>query len=118
MEIRQNVARVPTRPIAVVIAFLALVALAVTGWAVLRTNSTSPTSPFEASPACAALGRLAVDPTTRFTALRASAALAYHGKPALPPLRMLAPNFAARTSARDSSDARVVADGGGPPLTP
>lgn len=58
MEIRQNAANVPTRPIAFVIALLALVALAITGWSVLRTNAVSPGSPFVKPlvTACSGLG--------------------------------------------------------------
>ena len=59
MEIRQNAAHVPTRPIAFVIALLALLALAITGWSVLRTNAPSSTGAPAANPAysvCSGLG--------------------------------------------------------------
>lgn len=59
MEIRQNAARVPTRPIAFVIALLALVALAITGWSVLRTNAPSSIGSPAGNPvytACSGLG--------------------------------------------------------------
>jgi hypothetical protein len=38
MEIRQSVQRVPTRPIVLVMAFLAVLALALTSWYVLASN--------------------------------------------------------------------------------
>lgn len=41
MEIRQNVQRVPTRPIVFVIAFLSVLALALTSWYVLGSNRPS-----------------------------------------------------------------------------
>jgi hypothetical protein len=59
LEIRQNVARVPTRPIAFVIAFLALVALAITAWSVLRTNvqvTGTPAGNSSTYAACSGLG--------------------------------------------------------------
>jgi hypothetical protein len=59
LEIRQNAAHVPTRPIAFVIALLALVALAITGWSVVRTNAPPSTgSPAGNSTytACSGLG--------------------------------------------------------------
>ena len=65
MEIRQKVARVPTRPIAFVIALLALVALGITGWSVLRTDSTAPSTPFAANPAYAQCNGLGPDAQER-----------------------------------------------------
>jgi hypothetical protein len=58
MDIRQNAAHVPTRPIAFVVAVLALLALALTGWSVLRTNAPSASSPAgkPAVTACSGLG--------------------------------------------------------------
>lgn len=38
MEIRQNVQRVPTRPIVLVIAILSVLAVALTSWYVLTSN--------------------------------------------------------------------------------
>ena len=65
MEIRQNVARVPTRPIVFVIAVLALLALAITGWSVLRTNVPTTTGSPAGSPAYAACSGLGPDARDR-----------------------------------------------------
>jgi len=42
MEIRDNVARVPTRPFVLLIAFLTMLALALSGWYALARNSAAP----------------------------------------------------------------------------
>ena len=39
MEIRQSVPRVPTRPIVLVMAFLSVLALALTSWNVMTSNA-------------------------------------------------------------------------------
>jgi hypothetical protein len=65
LEIRQNVAQVPTRPIAFVIAVLALAALAITAWSVLRTNVVSPPTTFAGNPAYAACNGLGPDAQER-----------------------------------------------------
>ena len=65
MEIRQNVAQLPARPIAFVIALLALVALALTGWSVLRTTAPSPDTRFAGSPTYAACSGLVPDAQDR-----------------------------------------------------
>jgi hypothetical protein len=65
LEIRQNVAQLPTRPIAFVIALLALAALAITGWSVLRTNVVSPETTFGSNPAYAACNGLGPDAQER-----------------------------------------------------
>jgi len=65
LELRQNVAQLPTRPIAFVIALLALLALAITGWAVLRTNVVPPATPFASNPAYAACSGLGPDAQER-----------------------------------------------------
>lgn len=59
MELRQNVAQLPTRPIAFVIALLALLALAITGWSVLRTTvpvTGTPAGNSSTYTACMGLG--------------------------------------------------------------
>jgi len=58
LELRQNVAQVPTRPIAFVVALLAVLALALTGWYVLSSNSSSTSLPTgkPALTACSGLG--------------------------------------------------------------
>jgi hypothetical protein len=65
LEIRQNVARVPTRPIAFVIALLALAALAITAWSVLRTTAPSPAPPFAGSSTYAVCNGLGPDSQER-----------------------------------------------------
>jgi hypothetical protein len=65
LELRQNVAQLPTRPIAFVIALLALVALAITGWSVLRTNVDSPGPTFASNPAYAVCNGLGPDAQER-----------------------------------------------------
>ena len=65
MEIRQNVAQLPTRPIAFVIAFLALAALAITAWSVLRTNVVPPPTTFAGNPAYAVCNGLGPDAQER-----------------------------------------------------
>ena len=65
MEIRQNVARVPTRPIAFVITLLALVALAITGWSVLRTSVVPPATTLVSNPAYSACNGLGPDAQER-----------------------------------------------------
>ena len=81
MEIRQNVARVPTRPIAFVIAFLALLALALTGWSVLRTNAPSPSfhTGNPAVTACSGLGPDAQERCEQTIAAQQSQAELTHG---------------------------------------
>jgi cobalamin biosynthesis protein CobD/CbiB len=63
LEIRQNAARIPTRSIAFVFAALALLALAVTAWFVLRTSAPTPVSPtgHTTNAACAGLVNVALD---------------------------------------------------------
>jgi hypothetical protein len=58
LELRQNVAQVPTRPIAFVVALLAVLALALTGWYVLSSNPSSISLPTgkPALTACSGLG--------------------------------------------------------------
>jgi hypothetical protein len=65
LEIRQNVAQLPTRPIAFVIVLLALAALAITGWSVLRTNGGAPATTFASNPAYAACNGLGPDAQER-----------------------------------------------------
>jgi hypothetical protein len=43
MEIRESVQRVPTRPFALPIAFLTVLALALSGWFVLARSTAAPT---------------------------------------------------------------------------
>jgi hypothetical protein len=64
MDIRQNTAHLPARPIAFVIALLALLALALTGWSVLRTNAPS-TGTSAGKPAITACGGLGPDAQER-----------------------------------------------------
>jgi Na+-transporting methylmalonyl-CoA/oxaloacetate decarboxylase gamma subunit len=65
LEIRQNAAQLPTRPIAFVVAFLALLALAITGWSVLRTNAPSSNASPAGNPAYAACSGLGPDAQER-----------------------------------------------------
>jgi hypothetical protein len=65
LEIRQNVAQLPTRPIAFVIALLALAALAITAWSVLRTTAPSPNTTFAGSSTYAACNGLGPDAQER-----------------------------------------------------
>ena len=65
MEIRQNVAQLPTRPIAFVIALLALAALAITAWSVMRTTAPSPNTTFAGSSTYAACNGLGPDAQER-----------------------------------------------------
>lgn len=50
MEIRQNLRTVPSRPIAVVLAALAVLALALTGWYVFATQEHGRSSPLVQAP--------------------------------------------------------------------
>jgi hypothetical protein len=65
LELRQNVAQLPTRPIAFLIALLALVALAITGWSVLRTNVAPSNTFVGGSPVYAACSGLGPDAQER-----------------------------------------------------
>jgi hypothetical protein len=56
---------VPTRPIAFVIALLALAALAITAWSVLRTTAPSPDPKFASNPAYAVCNGLGPDAQER-----------------------------------------------------